>query len=651
MRTGNTTQATGHRRLRRALAWAVTAATFGTLFACSAEEEQGSADRERVTLRTSSGDEVSARISRVTLPTDELPNGFTAAGRGVEVEVVDGAATELLELSVPGAAPPHGATAVMLHRTDALTWEFDAATFEAGIYTASVGSFSLRIPGWLTDGIDSISDWVTGRTDPPTDCETDPYGWVAAGSPPADGSFHACVRANPDSNGGERVEVKIKSNRAMAMWITIPEFDYDYLWIEGSGDWAQLGTLIEELDVAFGPDRVLLPPGRTMTLGYRRPVGSGPQLEFSSYQNITTQLASLAHKYLGDAGTIGMAAVLLLCLDAATLDGVDRRFANLGSLDAAECFLDAIGRLVTDSVNDGVGSLLQQRYDAMVREGRFKLSAGASDGIVPLIQKASKIKYAAAAALNALTAVTLLGDATSMVQDGLVGLWPGLNTYTVFVIGAADTPPTHLPTRPTTPDLGALASVTIPSLCGHEGGTLIDGRLPVPPGPNGQDLGDVHLLASSAVFGDISGDAVPEVAAVFGCSQGGVGWPEQVVVFDSGLNVIGVVDTGDASLMAVDYVWRTGVGLRSEPGRFVAEVSIEKTAVEPTTNRTVAITLSASGLQTSILPAVALATCISGELWLGIDGHRPEVALYQLTLAQRGYDPGDIDGYFGPRTQ
>ena len=57
------------------------------------------------------------------------------------------------------------------------------------------------------------------------------------------------------------------------------------------------------------------------------------------------------------------------------------------------------------------------------------------------------------------------------------------------------------------------------------------------------------------------------------------------------------------------------------------------------------------GLQTSILPAVALATCISGELWLGIDGHRPEVALYQLTLAQRGYDPGDIDGYFGPRTQ
>jgi peptidoglycan hydrolase-like protein with peptidoglycan-binding domain len=33
-----------------------------------------------------------------------------------------------------------------------------------------------------------------------------------------------------------------------------------------------------------------------------------------------------------------------------------------------------------------------------------------------------------------------------------------------------------------------------------------------------------------------------------------------------------------------------------------------------------------------------------------MEGRRGEVALYQTTLVAKGYDPGEIDGYFGSLT-
>nr|AGC71330.1 hypothetical protein [uncultured bacterium A1Q1_fos_515] len=46
-----------------------------------------------------------------------------------------------------------------------------------------------------------------------------------------------------------------------------------------------------------------------------------------------------------------------------------------------------------------------------------------------------------------------------------------------------------------------------------------------------------------------------------------------------------------------------------------------------------------------------MATCIASE-YFGFDAVEPraEVALYQYTLRNLGYDPGAIDGYFGPMT-
>jgi hypothetical protein len=44
------------------------------------------------------------------------------------------------------------------------------------------------------------------------------------------------------------------------------------------------------------------------------------------------------------------------------------------------------------------------------------------------------------------------------------------------------------------------------------------------------------------------------------------------------------------------------------------------------------------------------ARCVTEEINLSTQGRRDEIALYQQTLKDLGYDPGDVDGYFGPKS-
>ena len=41
------------------------------------------------------------------------------------------------------------------------------------------------------------------------------------------------------------------------------------------------------------------------------------------------------------------------------------------------------------------------------------------------------------------------------------------------------------------------------------------------------------------------------------------------------------------------------------------------------------------------------AECVQGEINLFTTGRRSEIALYQQTLKDLGYDPGEVDGFFG----
>ena len=45
-----------------------------------------------------------------------------------------------------------------------------------------------------------------------------------------------------------------------------------------------------------------------------------------------------------------------------------------------------------------------------------------------------------------------------------------------------------------------------------------------------------------------------------------------------------------------------------------------------------------------------LARCVDGEINFFTTGRRGEIALYQQTLKNLGYDPGEVDGFFGQNT-
>lgn len=89
----------------------------------------------------------------------------------------------------------------------------------------------------------------------------------------------------------------------------------------------------------------------------------------------------------------------------------------------------------------------------------------------------------------------------------------------------------------------SLLEAPVPSLCGFPAGRLSDGHLPGPDGYGGVWLSEPSLH----VFGDL--DRVPGVdaAAVVRCNHGGVGWPDNVVMWDSQLRVLGSFTTSDVT--------------------------------------------------------------------------------------------------------
>ncbi len=137
----------------------------------------------------------------------------------------------------------------------------------------------------------------------------------------------------------------------------------------------------------------------------------------------------------------------------------------------------------------------------------------------------------------AIGELTLLdGDRRTSIADDVLGIY---------------VPPAAAPDAPPAPtvDLDALATAPVPSLCEHPEGTLVDGALPGIPPENGfvalratvEPEASTDLVATT----DLTGDGRPETAAVFACSQGGVNWPNVIVVYDPELRVLGAIDLGD----------------------------------------------------------------------------------------------------------
>ena len=143
-------------------------------------------------------------------------------------------------------------------------------------------------------------------------------------------------------------------------------------------------------------------------------------------------------------------------------------------------------------------------------------------------------------ALFALAAVVVLG-ACSFDDDAASQESPG---------SSPATPPPGALALPTVASLTVeeLESAPVPSACGHPAGTLVYGELPlVPDGTGGVWLSrdeeglPRHLETTLAGTG-------PELLVLLDCSQGGVAWPQVVVLYGHGPTVLGWLDLGAVQL-------------------------------------------------------------------------------------------------------
>ncbi|WP_349826975.1 hypothetical protein [Brevibacterium litoralis] len=100
-----------------------------------------------------------------------------------------------------------------------------------------------------------------------------------------------------------------------------------------------------------------------------------------------------------------------------------------------------------------------------------------------------------------------------------------------------------------TPEM--VMSAPIPSMCGFPEGDLVDGELPEPHPEYGDNARSPAIVKEhEIVAGDLTGDGVDELAAVFNCNNGGVSWPDQVVVFTA--TIEGIDHLGGAYDLAED---------------------------------------------------------------------------------------------------
>jgi hypothetical protein len=112
-------------------------------------------------------------------------------------------------------------------------------------------------------------------------------------------------------------------------------------------------------------------------------------------------------------------------------------------------------------------------------------------------------------------------------------------------------------------DTSELESLPVPALCGHPAGNLVGGYLPgIPP-----DQGQVALASTLdpsrfkdyTVFGDITGDGVPDTVVVLKCSNANGDGPDAVAAYDSQASLLGYVSLDSVTGRSYNEVYDVSV--------------------------------------------------------------------------------------------
>lgn len=223
--------------------------------------------------------------------------GLLVAGPGLTAEVgsrFTGALQVRLDVPKP---PTDSAVPVVVHRGADGRVSIEPALWDPGTSQMVVraSSFSDRWGGWVDPrnwaeevvqggqgAFDFVADFVTGRTDQPA-CRKDPPGWASVATSEVS-SLHVCEQSNPATDGTERFELFLKSNRQTVQLVTIPTVELDYVWAEHlpDGD-RRLLTALAGVDPG---SNTLLLGANAMSLGFRRPPVKSESFDVLAYQGV-----------------------------------------------------------------------------------------------------------------------------------------------------------------------------------------------------------------------------------------------------------------------------------------------------------------------------------------------------------------------------
>jgi len=246
---------------------------------------------------------------------------------------------------------------VLAHQRHDGTWEIVPAQVDAvGHLAISRTDFSVNIPGWLNPlawwrGFRAkMASAVGGRTSPLT-CSGGRPGWFHL-EPGHSDLIHTCVKTN-QANGHEVAEVQIKSNRGVTIEVTVPG-NPEYVWVKGM-PWTLRKWVASQL--GYDPNRtVLLPPGATMTVGYKRWGTKAPGSFFISGATGYAVLDTTARGAVGFGldtlpGAYGLAYIEVKCASGFTAGPAGLTFGVAQMHEFLTCWTGRLAEELKDPTN------------------------------------------------------------------------------------------------------------------------------------------------------------------------------------------------------------------------------------------------------------------------------------------------------------
>jgi hypothetical protein len=314
----------------------------------------------------------SATINTVTgaFPPD---TGIATGGTGVDVSFAGVTLTRPLTITYDTKGKPDDAAIpIVAHQVENGNWEIKPAALDrVGHIKITTQTFSPNIPGWLhpTQWMhwlgQRMASFVGGRT-APINCPGGAPSWATILNQSSE--VHTCLVSNVDpSTHAVRAEVQIKSNRGTALEVTIPP-GADYTWVEGQ-PWILRNAVWARLIHQDPSLMVLLPPGATVTAGYRQlPETLSFQIRVTQWSMVYSLIGDLVDALTGLAADSTNTTTLYLMTKCSGLVDFSHLSVN-NPIDSA-----TFGTIFTCIIGDAVSEL--SSWDKAIGAARNLLGPG-----------------------------------------------------------------------------------------------------------------------------------------------------------------------------------------------------------------------------------------------------------------------------------